>query len=59
MEKMESKESFPTFARHGYGYLHDSIHEIGCIWALYAPLPRSSIHLLFAYARRNLFISIT
>ena len=32
------QRAFPTFPRHGYGYLYESIHEICCTWNLSVPL---------------------
>jgi hypothetical protein len=31
------QRTFPTFPRHGYGYLYESIHEICCTWILNVP----------------------
>jgi hypothetical protein len=31
------QRAFPTFPRHGYGDLYDSIHEICCTWSLNPP----------------------
>jgi hypothetical protein len=31
------QRAFPTFPRHGYGYLYESIPEICCTWNLNVP----------------------
>src|ERR1017187_5557231 len=31
------QRTFPTFPRHGYGDLYDSIPDIRCTWTLYVP----------------------
>jgi hypothetical protein len=33
------QRTFPTFPRHGYGDLDESIHEICCTWNLNVPTP--------------------
>src|ERR1035441_8425186 len=33
------QRAFPTFPRHGYGDLYDSIPDIRCTWTLNVPCP--------------------
>jgi hypothetical protein len=38
------QRTFPTFPRHGYGDLYESIHEICCTWNLNVPTaPKNAV----------------
>jgi hypothetical protein len=48
------QRTFPTFPRHGYGDLYDSIPDIRCTWTLYVPTPPGVSSLFVRFSMNNL-----
>ena len=43
------QRTFPTFPRHGYGDLYDSIPDIRCTWTLYVPSRRQGCRVCIEF----------